>query len=81
MEKLKKLIPEKIQVLSNKVVVDEKIFSDIVKVLNQQSSTINTIIDHINRNEFDLKTLETVTNNLAGSIQALAHSFEVLTED
>ena len=81
MEKIKNLIPEKISVLGHNVVVTDKLFNDIIAIINLQVTTINNMIDVLNTINLHLDTADAHTQQLQNSIQALAEALNVYTEE
>jgi uncharacterized phage infection (PIP) family protein YhgE len=81
MEKIKKLIPDKISIAGHKVVITEKQFNDIVTVINLQTNAINALIDAISETDKHLDAAEKHTKTLQNSIQALANALKTYTED
>jgi len=81
MEKLEKIIPDKIPVHKNNVVVSEKAFNNFVNIINAQIDAINDLIDIVEA----LQTHDTEANtkiiNLQNSLQTLANALQTYMED
>ena len=45
MEAIKKLQPCPIKISGNRVIISDTIFSEMVNIINEQSATINALID------------------------------------
>lgn len=81
MEKIKKLIPDKISLLGHKVVLTEEIYDHIITTLNKQTETINLLIDAITATDAHLDAADAHTQKLQSSIQALANALKTYTEE
>lgn len=76
MEKLKKLIPEKIQITGHRVIVSEKAFDAMVAAIDKQNELLNSIIDcieeidnNLSREHTDVLKLKTSVGKLAGALK------------
>ncbi len=81
MEKVQKLIPDKIKVLGHKVVVTEEVFDLIINTLNIQTETINSLIDYVEETDEHSKAVDAHVNKLQNSVQALAKALKTYSED
>jgi uncharacterized phage infection (PIP) family protein YhgE len=80
MEKIKKLIPDKISVLGHQVVVSDKQFDLLVSTINLQTTVINELIDAISATDKHLDESDALVKKLQNSVQALANAFKTLEE-
>jgi uncharacterized coiled-coil protein SlyX len=81
MEKIQKLLPDKISLLGHKVVIPEKQFDLIVTTINVQGETINALIDALTETNSQLDIQNTHIQTLQNSIQALANALKIYTEE
>ena len=81
MEKIKKLIPDKLPVIGHQVVISEAQFNKIIKIINLQTDTINSLIDAIDATNAHLDIADAHTQTLQDSIQALAKALKTYSEE
>ena len=81
MEKIKKLIPDKISLAGHQVVISEKQFDLIVQTIILQTDTINSLIDVISATDKHLDNADTHIQKLQNSVQALANALKTYTEE
>ena len=81
MQKIEKLIPDKVQVIGHRVTIPEPIFDSIIKTLNSCTKTINELVDAYDKLGVDVKALATSVEEVRKATQDLAISFQTLMED
>ena len=81
MNKLEKLVPERISVLNHKIVVSEKVFDSIVTTLNKHTEVINDLIDCINNDRSKISSIEESVKELRNATKRLAEALQTYTED
>lgn len=78
MNKIKKLIPDKVSILGHQIIMPEKHFKTIVQVINLQTTAINALIDvtdsickHLDASDVKIQELQKSIQNLAKALQVL----------
>lgn len=71
MEKLEKILPEKIPIAGRKVIVSEETFNKFVKTLELHTQTINDIIDALAADANAILKLQESVKSLAQAIETL----------
>ena len=81
MDKLKKIIPNKIPTLGHQVVIPNSQFDELINIINTQTETINHLCDIIMDQENKLSKLEVYTSELHTSIKHLANVLKLHMEE
>ena len=71
MEKLEKILPEKIPIAGRKVIVSEETFNKFIKTLELHTQTINDIIDALAADANAILKLQESVKSLAQAIETL----------
>lgn len=81
MEKLKKLIPEKIQITGHRVIVSEKAFDSMVTAIDAQNEVINQIIDCLTEINTELGKDKSNIRSIKTSVGKLANALKTYMEE
>ena len=81
MEKITPHLPEKIQVVGNKIIVSEKVFDTILDALKLQTETINQLIDALHEVSGTVEEHDTKLTTLNTSVQTMANALKTVMEE
>jgi hypothetical protein len=71
MDKIKQIKPLAPAVLGHRVIVSDKVFSEIISTINLQTEVINALVTHSAKVDTSIETLENSLKNLANAIRNL----------
>ena len=71
MEQIEKIQPIAAAVSGHRVIVSDKVFSEIINVINLQTEVINKLVDNQAEAASQLSTLDSSIRNLANAIRNL----------
>lgn len=71
MEQIEKIQPITTTVSGHRVIISDKIFSEIITVINKQTEVINQLIDKTNNNDEAIETLDSSLKELANALRKL----------
>lgn len=71
MVQLEKIQPIPVQVSGHRVIVSDKVFNEIITVINKQTEVINSLIDNTKQNNEAIDTLDNSLRELANALQSL----------
>lgn len=71
MEQIEKIQPITTKVSGHRVIISDKVFSEIITVINKQTEVINALIDNTNTNNHAIETLDSSIKELANAINKL----------
>ena len=78
MPKMEKIHPVTPSIVSNRVVISNKVLSGIVNAVNTLIESNNAIIDKLESLDGDVTTLKTTVHNNQQAVQALAQAVQTL---
>lgn len=81
MEHIKKLIPKKVPIAGNKLIVSEKSFNNLVDTINKITETINALIDAVETLDNTLTNEHQEKETLKNSITTLANALKTIMEE
>lgn len=71
MGQIEMLHPITTSVTNHRVVISDKVFSEIIEVINKQTEVINSLIEKTSNNQNAIKTLDNSLKDLATAINKL----------
>ena len=71
MEQLEKLQPLAVNVSNHRVIVSDKVFSEIINTINKEIEVINILIDKNNEDHESIKELRGQIKNLANALNTI----------
>ena len=71
MEQIEKIQPITTKVSGHRVIISDKVFSEIIAVINKQTEAINGLIDKTNDNYESIETLDSSLKELANALSKL----------
>lgn len=78
MNKIEKVHPVTPSVVSNRVIISNKVFRELVECVNNIVETTNNIIDTLSNLENDLRSIDNTHTNAEAELQVRANTIQAL---